>query len=70
MEHCVSQGSWSTSEMGSWGIFLPIVDPLRISRMAEATDFKFCVHTEGRGAVTKTAKLGHRGSVRGHVTYF
>jgi len=38
------------------------------SGTAEATDSKFCLHVEGHNE--NFAKLGHRGSGQGHVTYF
>jgi len=42
--------------------------PPHISRMAEARDFKFCVHIEGDGPNKNYAKVGHRGLGRGHAT--
>jgi len=36
------------------GEILPIVDPLHISKLAEARDLKFCVLIERQGALAKT----------------
>jgi len=40
---------------------LPVVDPLRILRFAEARDLKFCMHIEG---CAKVRHMGHGGYVR------
>jgi len=49
---------------------LPTVDPLHISRMAEARDLKFCVLTEGCVSDKNYAKVSHRGRGKGRIAYF
>jgi len=44
------------------GGILPTVDPLHISRLAEARDLKFCMHVDGWGPDENYAKAFHRGS--------
>jgi len=45
------------------GKISPIVDPLHISRTAEARDLKFCELIEGLGSNQNYAKVGHTGRV-------
>jgi len=38
---------------GEWRKMLPVVDPLLVSRSAQARDLKFCVHVDGWESYTK-----------------
>jgi len=44
-------------------------DPLHISEIVEARKFKFGTQMANSGPKRKSAKLGQKGSIRGHVTY-
>ena len=55
---------------GSRDLLLEFWDPLHISGTVEARNVKFGMQI-GHGAPERSnAKLGQKGSVRGHVTYF
>jgi len=75
MKRCVRWGSWSLHRLHrerELGKFVQLWTHYRlhISGMAKATDFKFCVFIGGWGPNENCAKVGHKGSGRGHVTYF
>jgi len=55
---------------GSRDLLLEFWDPLHISGTVEAGNFKFGMHIGHGGTKRNNAKLGQKGSISGHVTYF
>ena len=55
---------------GSRDLLLEFWDTLHISGTVEARKFKFGMQIGHGGPKRNNAKLGKKGSIRGHVTYF
>ena len=61
-----SKGAWSASR----DLFFEFWDPLHISGMGAARDFKFGAPIDGHASKPKNAKVGQKGRGLRHVTYF
>ena len=61
-----SKRAWATSR----DLLLEFCDPLYISGMDRARNFKFYVRIDRRAYKPKNAKQGQKGRVVRHVTYF
>ena len=59
-------------QVGKWSrdLILKFWDPLHISGTIRAKNVKFGMQIHHRGTNDRNAKLGQKGSGRGHVTYF
>ena len=55
---------------GSRDLLLEFWDPHHISGTVEARNFKFGMQIGHGGDKQNNAKLGQKGSIRGHMTYF
>jgi len=60
---------WEQS-LASRDLLLEFWDSLHISATVDARNFKFGTQIRHWGSLRKNAKLGQKGSWRGHVTYF
>ena len=62
----VRKGAWSTSR----DLLFEFWDPLHISGMGAARDFKFGAPIDRHASKPKNAKVGQKGRGLRHVTYF